>query len=60
MAEGRYEIFRQHTEAVETALGEARAAASKADACCMGRITRTGAWLLVLPSNVNGAELGAP
>ena len=60
MGEGRDEIYRRHTEAVETALGEARAAASKADACCMGRITWTGAWLLVLPSNVNGTELGAP
>ena len=40
------------------ALGEARSAASTEDACQMGRITRTGEWLLMNPYSVNGKEVG--
>ena len=54
MREGRDEILRWHTESVETALGEARDATSREDARQMERITRTRAWLSVLPSIVNG------
>ena len=46
-------------EAAETALGEAQAAAYKPDAQWLGRIQRTEVWLSVLPSTVNGTELGA-
>ena len=59
MGEGRDEIHWQHAEAAETALGEARATAFTEDACHMGRIMQTGAWMSVLPSTVNGTELGA-
>ena len=38
---------------------KARAVASKTDAQHMGRIQRTGAWLSVIFSTVNGTELGA-
>ena len=59
--EGREEIRQQHTEAAETAdtaLGEAHASASKTDSQRMVRIQRTGAWVSVLPSTVNGRKLG--
>ena len=59
MGEGRYEIQQLHGEAAETALGEAWDATYMEDACWMGRITRTGAWMSVLPYTVNGTELGA-
>ena len=58
MGEGREEIQQGHAEYVETALGEARATTLKPDARRMGRIQRTGAWLSVIPSTVNGTELG--
>ena len=54
MGEGWAEIQRQHAEAAEISLGEAQAAASKLDARRMGRIQRTGVWMSVLPSIVNG------
>ena len=57
--EGRDKIRRCHTEATDISLGEARAATSTEDALRMGRIMRTGAWVSVLPSAVNGMELGA-
>ena len=59
MEEGREEIQRRHTEAAEAALGEAWAYASMEDTQWTGRIQRTGAWLSVLLSTVNGTELGA-
>ena len=59
MGEGREEIRQRHTEEAETSLGEAWAAVSNPDAQRLGMIQRTGAWLLVLPSTVNGTELGA-
>ena len=58
MIEGRGNIHRRHAEDAEMALGEAQAAASMADAFQMVRIMQAGAWLLVLPSTVNGTELG--
>ena len=60
MGEVRYEIHQRHADAAETALGEDWAAMSTENACLMGRITRKGAWLSVIPSTVNGTELGAP
>ena len=45
-------------EAEDTTLGEAWADASTKNARRMGRIHMTGAWLSVLPSTVNGTELG--
>ena len=60
MIEGRGNIHRRNAEDAEMALGEAQDAASMEDAFQMVRIMQAGAWLLVLPSNVNGAELGAP
>ena len=59
MREGREEIRRRYTEESKIFLEEAWAAASKPYAQQMGRIHQTGAWMLVLPSPVNGAELGA-
>ena len=43
----------------EIVLGEARADVSKPYTQWMGQIQRTGAWILVLPSAVNGTDLGA-
>ena len=50
----RTDIRQRHAEEAETALEEAWAAASKPDARQLGWIQRTGAWLSVLPSTVNG------
>ena len=58
MGEGRYEIRRQHVNHKGTALGECQAAVSTEDAHRLGRIMRMGAWLSVLPSTINGEELG--
>ena len=58
MQEGRDEICQRHSEAVEMALGESRASAYTEDAPQMGHITRTWAWLSVIPSTVNGMEVG--
>ena len=58
MGEGRYEIRWQYAEAEKTALGEAQSAASTEDALWMEHIMRMGEWLSVLPSTVNGKELG--
>ena len=58
MWEGREDMQHRHVEEAETDLVEARAASSNPDAQRLGRIQRTGAWLLVLPLNVNGTELG--
>ena len=59
MGEGRVDIRRRHAEAVDYSLGEARVATSKPGAQWLRRIQRTEAWLSVLPSTVNGIELGA-
>ena len=59
MGEGREEIRWQHAETAETALGEAHIATSKPDVWRLGRIQRTGVWMPVLPSNINGIEFGA-
>ena len=59
MWEGREEIRQRHAEGSETALREAWDTASNLDARRLGRIKRTGAWMSVLPSTVNGAYLGA-
>ena len=59
MGEGRDEIRLRHNENADTALGEAREAASMEGSHRMGHIMQTGAWLSVLPSTVNGTELGA-
>ena len=58
MGEVREEIQRRHAEAAETVLGDAQFAASKPDAQRLGRTQWTGAWLLVIPSTVNGTVLG--
>ena len=58
MGEGRADIRRRHAEESETALGEARSAASNPDAQRLGRIQHTGEWLSVLPTTVTGKELG--
>ena len=57
MGEGRNEILQQHTDAVGTELGEARADASMKDTHRMGRIMHTWEWLSVNSSTVNGMEL---
>ena len=54
IGEVRDEIRQRHAEDTETALGEAQAVASTEDARRMGQIMRTGAWLSVLPSTING------
>ena len=43
---------------METLLGDAWVVASTEGARQMGRITRTGSWMTVLPSTINGTELG--
>ena len=58
MGECRYKIRRRQSEAADTALGAARSTIYPADALRMGRITQMGVWLSVLPSTVNGTELG--
>ena len=58
MVEVRYKIRLRHAKAAEMALGAAWAAASKGDVRLMGRIMWTGVWLSVLPSIINGKELG--
>ena len=45
MGYGRYKTRWRHEEEAETALGEARDAASNPDACQLGRIQKTGVWL---------------
>ena len=59
MGKGREKIQRQHAEAAETTLGEARDASSNPDSRRLGSIERIGACLSVPPSNVNGTELWA-
>ena len=59
MREGKDKIQRRHAEETETALGEARADTLNPDAQRLRRIQRTGAWLLVPPSIINGSELRA-
>ena len=58
MGEGRYKIRWRNADDVKTELGEDHAVASTEDARWTGRITRTGAWLSVLPSTDSGTELG--
>ena len=53
MREVRDEIRRRHVETAETKMGKSRASAFTEDAQWIVQITRTGAWLSVLPSNVN-------
>ena len=59
MGKGRYDILWRHDEAADTALGEAWYTASTKNAHRMGQIIRTGAWMSVLSSTVNGTDLGA-
>ena len=59
MGEGRENIRWRHGEEAENDLREAKATASKLDARRLRKIQQTGKWLLVLPSTVNGTELGA-
>ena len=58
MVEGRYNISWRHTEAAETALGEAQSSVSIEVACLMGSIMQMGAWMPVLPSTLNVTDLG--
>ena len=58
MEEGRDDIRWRHIEAEETSQVEAWSAASTEDACRMGKITRTGGWLSVPSSVINGKDLG--
>ena len=57
MGAGRDNIRWRHTDAAETTLRAAWAAAPKADACRMEQIMWVGTWLSVLPSTTNGTEL---
>ena len=59
MGESRDDIVWRHAEDVETALGEFQEVVSVEDACQLGRITRMGVWLSVLPYTVDRTELGA-
>ena len=59
MGEGMERIIRRYAGEAEIALGESRSDVSNSDAQRLGRIQRTWVWLLVLPSTVNGPELGA-
>ena len=58
IGEARDEIHWQHAEATDTALVEAQTDVPKEDARRMGWITKTGEYLSVLHSTINGAELG--
>ena len=59
MGEIRDEILRRIAEDAEMALEESQASESTEDTRRMGKIMRTGVWMSVLPSTVNGTELGA-
>ena len=59
MGEGREEIQCRHAEEAETVLRESRDAELKPGDQRLGRIQRTGEFLLIPSSNVNGTELGA-
>ena len=59
LVEGREEICQQHAEEADTTLGEAWAAALNTEARRLGQIQRTGVWLSLLLSTVNGTELEA-
>ena len=53
MREGKDDICRWHTEDSETSLGETQASVSTYGTRRMGRITRMGEWLAVIPSTAN-------
>ena len=59
VGEGGDAIYQRHAESTVTALRVDRAAASIYGACWMVWITRTWVCLSVIPSTVNGMELGA-
>ena len=58
MGECRDDILWRHAEDAKTVLGYYQATASMEYALRIGGITQTRAWLSVLPSTVNGTELG--
>ena len=58
MREGRDDIFQRNANAAETALGESRSSSSTDNDRRMGHITQTVLWMSVLPSTINGTDLG--
>ena len=58
MCYGRGEIRRRNVQDTQMALEEAMAASLVFDARLMRQGTKTGAWITVLPSMVNGTDLG--
>ena len=59
MCYGRGVIRRCNVQDTQMALEEAMAASLAFDACLMRQGTKTGAWITVLPSMVNGTDMGA-
>ena len=56
--EGWGKIRRHNIENFQAALGEAMSNTPDLEARCFCRGTKTGTWLMVPPSTVNGADLG--
>ena len=59
LKEGRREIGRQNVYNTQASLEETSETLPTMDACHLRCGTKTGAWMSVLPSIVNGAYLGA-
>ena len=59
LREVRGEIQRRHIQDSQTALEEAMAGSPALDACRLRQGIKTGAWLTVLLSTVNGTDLGS-
>ena len=59
LQEGQGEIQRRHVQDAQTGLEEAMATDPKLNAFWLIWVTKTGDWLTVSPSKVNGTELGA-
>ena len=59
LREGRGEVQNQNIVCLEVALEETLAGAPTQVACHLQRVKKTGAWLMLQSSTVNGTELGA-
>ena len=58
MREGREEMRERNTLWLEEAMADTREGAPVQVTCCLRRETKTGSWLTVHTSKVNGMELG--
>ena len=58
LREGMLEVWKRRILWRKEALSETLAGAPVKDAGCLRRATKTGAWMMVQPSTVNGTEMG--